>query len=361
MTRPSAILLALLLPLLAGCPQMQAIRFSQDRPEMLDNLIEQHEFVRARQLTGRYPAIDTPEIQARISRLESEYASEKLALARKRESEDDLLSAVQTLTEGLEQVPHDDNMRSLRAKIEARREHQLRINQRGRLVARADYLFDQQQLYKQQGNLKAPGFMQRREMAHVEDESLDVARQLLEHARYARESGDNAAAKTCLVLSLELDESIEAHDMLVDILKVEQSNIRTAQQAIENRRAEQERQQAVREKQVTEQLLVATREALESNQLQDARVALAQIPSSTSTDTEVLAAQNSVEEVVGTRVRELLVKGDAEYRAEHILEALKNWTEALSLDPDNQEVRERIERANKVLARLETLKRQQQK
>ena len=90
-------------------------------------------------------------------------------------------------------------------------------------------------------------------------------------------------------------------------------------------------------------------------------MALASIPSSTSNNSEVLAAQNSVEQVIDVRVRELLIKGDAEYRAEQILPALRSWTEALSLDPDNQELRERIERANKVLTRLESLRRQQQK
>jgi hypothetical protein len=354
-----ALPLLALLALLAGCAEMQTIRLSQDRPEMLDELIEQHEFVRARQLTGRYPEIDTPETQQRIKLLEQQYAADVLGQAGIRAADDDLLGAVQLLTEGLEQVPHDEGMRSLRAELEARRAHQLRINERGKLVARGDYLIDQQKLYREQVNLKTPGFLQRREIERIEGESQDIARQLLEHAGYARETGDDAAARTCLVLSLELHETIEAHDLLVEMLAIEQSNIRTAQQAIENRRAEQARKQAEREQQVTEQLLEATRQALDANQLQDARMALASIPSSTSNDSEVLAAQNSVGQVIDVRVRELLVKGDAEYRAEKILDALKTWTEALSLDPDNQKVRERIERANKVLARLESLRRQQ--
>jgi len=360
MAKPILSLLALL-TLLAGCAQIHTIRLVQDQPQQLDLLIEQHEYARARQLTGRYPEIDTPETQARINAQEQQYAAGVLGQARNRAADDDLLSAVQLLTEGLERVPHDEAMRSLRADLESRRAHQLRVNERGRLVARADYLVDQQKLYREQVNLKTPGFLQRREFERIEEESVDVARRLLEHADYARATGDDAAAKTCLVLSLELHESIEAHDMLMEMLRIQQSNIRTTQQAIENRRAEQARKQAEREKLVTEQLLAETRRALDANQLQDARMALASIPSSTSNNSEVLAAQNSVEQVINARVRELLIKGDAEYRAEQILPALRSWTEALSLDPDNQEVRERIERANKVLARLESLRRQQQK
>jgi len=351
----------LLLALLAGCTQLQNIRLTQDRPEMLDGLIGQQEFLRARQLTSRYPAIDTPEIQTRIARLETEYAEDMLGQARQRESEQDLLGAVQLLTEGLEKVPHDEAMRSLRADLEKRRAHQLRINERGKAITRADYLVDQQKLYRDQVHLKTPGYMQRINYARIEEEAVDLAARLLEHARYAREHNDVSAAKTCLVLSLELDETIEAHDMLVEILELEQSNIRTTQQAIASRRTEQARKQAMREKKMTEQLLTVTREALQANQLQDARKALANIPSSSSGDSAVMEVQDSVNQVVDVRVRELLIKGDAEYRAEQILEALKNWTEALSLDPDNQEVRERIDRANKVLTRLEALRRMQSK
>ncbi len=362
MNRVSAVLLTLLLtPLLSGCPQLQGIRLGQDSPEMLESLIEQQEYARARQLTGRNPAIDTPEIQQRISTLESQYAEEILAQARTLESEKDLLGAVTLLTTGLEKVPHHEDMRSLRAEIESRRSHQLKINERDKLLARADYLIDQQNLYQRQTRLSEPGFMDRREMSRLEEESVDLARQLLEHARYARETGDDTAARTCLVLSIELNESIEAHDMLVNMLEVEQSNIRTAQQAIEKRRAEQARIKAQREKDVTEKLLETTREALKANQLRDARAALAKIPSSASTDSEVLATQDSVDKVIGKRVQELLVRGDAEYRAEEIVQALQTWNEALALQPDNKEIQERIERASKVLAKVEALKRQQQK
>ena len=51
--------------------------------------------------------------------------------------------------------------------------------------------------------------------------------------------------------------------------------------------------------------------------------------------------------------------GDAQYRADRVLEALRTWTEGLSLDPENPELRERVERANRVLARLEELKSRQ--
>ncbi|NIV29207.1 MAG: hypothetical protein GWN58_06760, partial [Anaerolineae bacterium] len=73
----------------------------------------------------------------------------------------------------------------------------------------------------------------------------------------------------------------------------------------------------------------------EENKLQDARAALAEMPPSASKDSKVVEVQDNVDQVVSSRVDTLLAEGDSLYRAEKILPALKVWTEALSLDPDN--------------------------
>jgi Flp pilus assembly protein TadD len=73
----------------------------------------------------------------------------------------------------------------------------------------------------------------------------------------------------------------------------------------------------------------------------------------------VQATQNELDHAVDVHVGKLITQGDTQYRADNVLLAVRTWTKALSLDPDNRELRERVERANKVLARLEELKRQQ--
>ena len=95
------------------------------------------------------------------------------------------------------------------------------------------------------------------------------------------------------------------------------------------------------------------------NDLQAARAAYVQIPASSLQHSEVISVRDELDTAVGRRVDEILVAGDAQYRADRVLEAVRTWTEGLSLDPENPELRERVERANRVLARLEELKRQQ--
>ena len=350
-----------ILPLLAGCPQVNNIRLGQDTPDDLGTLLEKNEYARARLLTGKYPHIDTSEVQATITALESAYENSTHAEARNLEAGNDLHGAVQLLTDALQRVPHSTLLRELRHKLEQERVRQLKINEREKLIARANYLLDQQKLYQQQVNLQPPNYKQRRENTRNASEAVLLAGQLLEHARYAIQVDDLGAARICLQLSQRLDESDAADTLLAEISNIELLAEKSTQQAASNKEAAIMRNRSRDEKKKTEQLLVETQQALKENKLQDARAALAKIPSSTSNDSEVVAVQGNVEQVVSTRFNKLLAKGDTLYRAEEILPALKAWTEGLSLDPENQEIRERIERANKVLAKLEELKRQQRK
>ncbi len=355
------LLLLLLLLLLSGCAEVNNIRLLQDRPEDLDALLQNNEFARARLLTGKYPSIDTIEIQTTIITLESEYEGSVYNRARELESAQNLLGAVGLLTDALQKLPHSTLLRRLRADLEEQRAHQVKINERSMLLARAEFLLGQQELYQQQAGLQPPSFLQSREYTRQQAEALEISARLIDHAEYAQLEDDMISAKYCLQLSLQLDESERAATMLAGLQEQEKADLLSMQQAVSSKQARIRRDKTRDEKTETRQLLEATQQALEENKLQTAQATLAKIPTSTSKDSAVVAVQDSLDQVVSVRVKELLLTGDAQYRAEEILPALKTWTEAYSLDPENPEIRKRIDRANKVLANLGELKRQQQK
>jgi hypothetical protein len=352
----------LALPLLiSGCAQVNNIRLVQDRPDDLGSLLENKEFVRARLLTGKYPSIDTIAVQSTINTLESEYEETVYSQARKLESESDLLGAVQLLTDSLQKLPHSTLLRTMRADLEQQRTQQVRVNERNMLLARAGYLLEQRELYQQQVKLKSPDYSQKREYQQQQAESEKIAGELADHAGYAMQQEDNDTAKNCLQMSLQLKSSERTEKMLADLQQLEQAALRSSQQEASSKQARIARIKTRDDATETRQLLEATQQALEQNRLQAAQAALAKIPSSTSKDSAVVAAQDSLDQVVNNRIKDLMTTGDAQYRAEKIVPALKTWNEALSLDPENAELRKRIDRANKVLATLEELKRQQPK
>jgi len=350
-----------LLPLLAGCPQVQNIRIAPDSPADIETLLEQHEYARIRLLTAIHPEIDTTELQERITSLESVYEADVLEQAGKLQEENALLDAVELLSEALRRVPHSMKMRALRTALEQQRVHQLKVNERNSLFARAEYLLDRQQLYEQQLNLQTPGFELRREHAQLQNEQRAVSGQLLEHARYAIEAKDLDAAAGCLELARKLDDTVDTASLQAELQALQKTRQETTRHDANVKSARIKRVTDRAEKHVTEKLLVTTQKALDANRLQDAQAAFTKIPPSTSQNSDVIAVQNTLDQAVSARIKNLIVAGDAQYRAEKIHEALKTWSEALALDPDNDELRERTDRAIKVLANLEALKRQQQK
>jgi len=346
----------LLLPVLSGCAGMDTLSLVQDRPEDLEQLLAQHEYARVRQLTGRYPSLDTLAVQQALTQQEADYVNSSYAAARLLESGQDLLGAVQLLSGALQRVPHSAQLRELRNSLEQERVRQLQQNEREQLVARARYMLDQQQLYLQQANLQQPSLVQRWESARNEKAAVDLSRQLAEHGQYALQQAEVENAQTCLELSLALHATPEAQSLLAEAAAARASQNQQARQEASVLQVRKQQKLDQKQQQKTEVLLAETQQALEKNDLQVARSAFEQIPTSASNRSEVQAVQNDLDHKLGTQVATLMATGDAQYRADKVIEAIATWEKARTLDPENTELKQRIDRANRVLARLEELK-----
>jgi tetratricopeptide (TPR) repeat protein len=359
MSRLTRFLFVLLLAMITGCSQMETLRIGQDRPEDLEPLIKEHEYARARQLTGKYPSLDTVEVQTWITSQESEYEATVFTDARALEKNNDLLGAVQLLSGALQKIPHSTLLRELRSSIEQQRVGQLRINEREQLTSRATYMLEQQKLYQDQINLESPSLGQRWENKRNAKEARELSAKLLEHGQHAMQTDKLDIAVSCLELSSALNQSPEADALLSEIRTIKNSRKQVAKKQATIKK--KKNQQKVKRKQTnrTRVLMEEAQQALSDDDLQVARAAFVQIPPSAQQRKEVIAIQDDLDRAVSTRVDELITAGDTQYRADNVLEAIRTWTKGLSLDPENPELRERVERANRVLARLEELKRQQ--
>jgi len=361
MSRLTRLLAVILLAMVTGCSQMETLRIGQDRPEDLEPLIKQHEYARARQLTGKHPSLDTVEVQTWITSQESEYEATVFTDARSLENKNDLLGAVQLLSAALQKIPHSTLLRELRNTIENERVDQLKINEREQLTSRATYMLEQQKLYQDKINLESPSLGQRWENKRNAKEARELSSKLLEHGQYAMQTDKLDIAESCLKLSSALNYSAEADTLLSEIKTIKNSRKQVARKQASIKKKKNQQQVKRKQTKKTKVLMEETQQALSEDDLQVARAAFVQIPSSAQQRKEVIAIQDNLDKAVSTRVGELITAGDAQYRADNVLEAIRTWTQGLSLDPENPELRERVERANRVLARLEELKRQQKK
>jgi vacuolar-type H+-ATPase subunit F/Vma7 len=360
MKRISVILLLVaLLPVLGGCTRVSNIRIMEDSPGDLETLLAEHEYMRVRQLTGKYPALDSVELQERVRSLEKEYEKSVWNEATTVEADGDLHAAVQVLSNALQKMPHSDRLRDLRNSIEQKRVYRLRVNERETLQARGRYLSDQLRLYEDNSKLEPPDRSRLTKYERNRKDAIELSARLTEHARLALGDADLPAAQACLDVADSLHTSPEATALRSELRGIRKSNAVVTQQKASAKQARIKRKETIKHRELTEILLAQTNEALKAGKLQAARKAFLEIPASRRGDQDVMEIQARLDKAVGARVEQLVTSGDALYRAEKINPALNVWNEALALSPENQEIRERTQRANKVLARLEELKRKQ--
>ena len=361
MRNPALLLIALLLPLFSGCKEISSLNLGQDQPGDLQQLLEQNEFARARRLTARYPAIDTTEMQARISTEEAAYEDIIITRAGELEAEDNLLEAVQLLSNTLQNIPNSKRIREYRNRLDKERLEKLRANEGRQLMARSEYVLNQKKLYQQQHNLQSPSMVQHWQHARNDREAEELAKQLRIQGEHASREDDLQTAMEYLQLSQKLHDTPEVRDLLDKLAATKDSRQKSVRKQAGLKKAGKQNSLKQRQAKETRKLVETTRQALLTEDLVMAQATFNQIPSPANKSSEVAVLREDLDRAVTTRVTQLTSRGDSEYRADHVNTAIRTWSEALQLDPENQNLKERLERASRVLARLEQLKQQQKK
>jgi len=158
--------------------------------------------------------------------------------------------------------------------------------------------------------------------------------------------------RSSLQLSKSLDNTPETRELLDKLAATKDSKQKVAQKQASLNKAKKRKRLKKHQAKETRKLLETTRQALLDDNLELAHETFNQLPSPANESSEVSALREELDRAVTTRVAQLTSRGDSEYRADNVDTAMKTWSEALELDPENQNLKERLERAGRVLARL---------
>lgn len=358
--RPDLPAVLLLLTLLGACSQIETIRVGEDRPDDLYTLLENRQYERAEKLLNDFPYLDTLEQRAMLHTRIAEYEQVTLAEAQALESGSDLYSAIGVLDKALENLPHSSALNDYRRTLARKREVRLRNNQRRKLVARAGYIVQQQKIYEEQQNLEPPGLGKRWTHTLYQQEAAGLASELLQCGQESMQEDDLVTADDCLQLAHAIDATPAVQAALASLAEQQESRRDSQEKQEHTRRIRKEKKLAITRRNKTQQLLAKTGQALEANDLLTARERFSKIPAHERKTAAAVDMQARLDQAIDPVVTELLNKGDRLYRADKVDQAISSWNIALELDPENTGIRERLERANKVLARLEELKNRQQ-
>lgn len=358
--RPDLPAALLLLSLLAGCSHIETIRLGENRPDDLNTLMESRQYERAEQLLNDFPYLDTPGQREHLHGQIAEYEQTALVEAQALETGGHLYNALEVLDKALLNLPHSAVLNDYRRNLARQRDIRLRDNQRKKLVSRAEYIVLQQQIYEEQANLESPGFGKRWTNTLHQQEAASLADGLLECGHESLQEDDLVTADKCLQLARSIDDSPAVQAAISNLAAKQESQRDNMEKKEQVKRVSKEKKLASNRRNKTQDLLARTGKALEANDLLAARTSFSKIPAREHRTKAVVEMQARLDQAIDPVVTELLNKGDRQYRADKVDRAISSWTIALELDPDNTAIRERLDRANKVLARLEELRSKQQ-
>ena len=178
---------------------------------------------------------------------------------------------------------------------------------------------------------------------------LQQLRKSLSECGWRHFKKNNALAKDCLTLALSLEPQ-EQDERLMNYLLQEQREHVEQTQSVE--RAKREMAWKHRNKRRMQE----AERYFETGQLTEAKRVLKLLLKEDPRHAEAIKLLRSVETRLKSYIENLLAAGDRLYREGEIEGAKATWRAVLSLDPQEQRAREKIDRAQRVLDNLENLR-----
>jgi tetratricopeptide (TPR) repeat protein len=352
--------LTVFLALLAGCQHLSDIRMEPDRPGDLGTLLLEQQYGRAQQLLVQYPDLDTPETRKDLNERISAYETVVLSDASTRKLNDDLYGANELLVVALQKLPDSIKLKEYKSRLDAERAERLMENERRELLADAEYYVAQQEIYEEHLNLDAPSLVQRLKNSYNQQQAHELAEKLLACGKECLQEDDLELADKCLNYARLINDTPEVSTALSQLESLRAAQRQSDEKKTRVIRVQKEKRLARKHRDKTQEVLEQTEQALDNNDLSAAYRIFRELPKGGNESSDVVATRTRLNNAIRSRVSTLIRDGDRLYRADNVVRAIRSWEQALELDPDNPELTERVERARKVLVRLEELKNRQQ-
>jgi hypothetical protein len=354
--------------MLAGCATLQ-LPGSQPDIQTLDRWLDNHEYGRVIKAIDELPQ-DHPEYihyaARRTAALQraSQYEAAVLAEITDDEKKQDWPSAIAQLDTALSNYPESQLLQKKRAELFSKQQHRTRKLNAEALLARAEWLQNEIPLMKQRAANAAVDISLHWSLGKLEKELAAMADKLIVSATELFEHSEYALIQRCLDRATILGTNPNEQNTIIllqERLNTRRAEIQQQQLALQSKRKQQlsHVQKSNNQKNIRK-LLAMTRLALENNDLYSAQAHVSRLKRDAPTDSEVKHLYQKIHTQIRAEVDEMTAKGNSLYRQERIAEAKAVWEKALRLDPGNRELKTHIERATRVLTKLQNLRKAQQ-
>ncbi len=344
MRRQFFLVSVLLIQLLSGgCAYLSS--FSTELPDKIDTLIQQQEYGEALQ-TLKYVRPSHPDYQRlmqqkkKIDKLVVKYERRTIQTADKLVRQGKWYTAEQTYDQALQKVPQSAKLQKAQQQFLTKRDNYLKQLELALLLNRANWLIKNASTQKEIVQVLPDDYRRYEELRDYSNKVEDTAQHLVNCVQSALDAGDYNLAATCLKLA----ERIGAKN--IDKKQLAKAN-KTLTRAGKSEVKKQNKK--------TRALIAELKQGYSQDNLRRARNQLNVLEKQNSRNKTAIKLRKELDKRYRQGIDQKIAAGRRLYSSGKIQEALDVWNSLLEIDPDNQKLEGHIDRAERVLAKLQRL------
>ena len=329
----------------------------------MDHLVAHQQYGRALDILSRADptADDYPEQAAKRRHIEALAASYEQTVrrqAREQVEQGQWRAALDLYDDALGRLPQSMVLRDGLAQLHQQQTQELERLELKRLLAHGNWLKQTLPDYRQitQVNPRSRASMQ--QLSRIQQQAEEVADKLAVIGNRALANNELEIASQTLFLARELSQT----PAILDSTEKLQQQLDARQRQAQQQRAERQQRAQAAERARQQRISVQHNLYLAAMDGQDypaARAALGELQRLDPNNARWRQEQDQLDSAVQQRSAELFSRGINAYGRAHYEEAVIAWEEVLQLEPEHKLAQDNLERARRVLQRVEELQLQQ--
>jgi tetratricopeptide (TPR) repeat protein len=326
-----------------GCAYISS--YSADLPDKIDILIQQQEYGEALQLLEyAHPShADYRRLMQQKKRIETlviKYERQTIQTADKLTRQGKWYQAQQTYEQAIKKVPQSDNLRKAQQAFLIKRDNYLKQLELSLLLNRANWLIKNAPTQKEIVRVLPNDFQRYEELRNYSGKVDEAAEQLVGCVQSALDASDYNLAETCLKLAERIgSENVDKEQLAIAKKKL----------------AKAEKTEVRKQNDITRALIAELKQGYSQDNLRRARHQLDVLEKQNSRNRTSIKLRTELNKRYRQGIDQKIVAGRRLYSSGKIQEALDVWNSLLEIDPDNQKLQGHIDRAERVLAKLQRL------
>jgi tetratricopeptide (TPR) repeat protein len=297
-------------------------------------------------------------VRKQVEKQAADYEQQVRKETARKLSKGEWAAALDQYDEALGRHPKSVVIRDGLAKLHQQQRETLEQLERQRLIQHGAWLRNELPVYREIARVDPRSSEAQDRLKHIIGEAEKIAQELALIGNRALADNDPATAEATLPLAYELNKEPLIEESLKTLRSRQQ--LAAEQQRTARRKSEQQAQNKREKRERTLRAIVKRYDAAFAKQdFLAAREQLAELEKADPAYSKLASLQRTLQQAVDHRVSQLFDAGVSAYSRGQFEQAAHEWRDVLKLDPGHQQARENLERAEKVLHKIESLKQKQ--